>query len=128
MTWLLVNTRPEGLITMPVAWAVPPTYWSLLVMSTTPGSTASATLCSWALLTPVPEFAPEPLPWPKPLPGLMPLPVFGLRPVLALGDCPDGRYRAATDAAPIPAASTATRMKTIRPLARPRLDDGPCWM
>src|SRR5258708_33781975 len=108
MTWLLVSTSPELLITMPVASAFPPAYWRLLEMSTTPGSTALTAACCLPLLTPVPGFVPLPLP--NGLPGPL-LPGFGVRP--GFGDaCDSGaalRFSTpATTPGPAPPATPAT--------------------
>src|SRR3984957_20881855 len=50
MTWLLVSTRPSGLITMPVAAACSPSYCSVVLMMTRPGATLFTTACSLALM------------------------------------------------------------------------------
>src|SRR5262249_16065889 len=99
MTWLLVSTRPELLMTIPLASAFPPGYWGLPEMSTTPGSTALATARALALLTPVPELGALPLlnglPWPL-------LPEFGFTP--GFGDpCDTGVEPWFSTAATIPA-------------------------
>src|SRR5215469_5020228 len=65
MTWLLVRTSPDLLMMMPVPAAPVLLYDRLLLITTTPGSTALSTFCSVAGLM----LAPEPL-----LPGLLPLP------------------------------------------------------
>src|SRR5580704_13668309 len=50
MTWLLVSTRPSGLITMPVAAACSLRYCSVVLMMTRPGATLFTTACSPALV------------------------------------------------------------------------------
>src|ERR1700730_18500604 len=50
MTWLLVSTRPSGLITMPVAAACSLLYCSVVLMMTRPGATLFTTACSPALV------------------------------------------------------------------------------
>jgi len=50
MTWLLVSTRPSGLITMPVAAASSPLYCSAVLMMTRPGATLFTMACSPALV------------------------------------------------------------------------------
>src|SRR6266478_2871765 len=50
MTWLLVSTRPPGLITMPVAAACSLLYCSVVLMMTRPGATLFMMACSPALV------------------------------------------------------------------------------
>src|SRR5260370_34745091 len=50
MTWLLVSTRPSGLITMPVAAACSLLYCSVVLMMTRPGATLFTMACSPALV------------------------------------------------------------------------------
>src|SRR5271163_81503 len=54
MTWLLVSTRPSGLITMPVAAADSPLYCSVVLMMTRPGVTLFTMACSPALVLGLP--------------------------------------------------------------------------
>jgi hypothetical protein len=46
MTWLLVNTSPSELITMPVPAAASLLYFSVVLMTTRPGSTLLTTSCT----------------------------------------------------------------------------------
>src|SRR5215469_1143069 len=81
MTWLLVSTRPDLLMIMPVAAAAAPLplYFRSLLMTTRPGRTACSTFRSvlWLILAPgeSPPAGPLPLngllPLPKELPGLL---------------------------------------------------------
>src|ERR1700744_6313874 len=76
MTWLLVSTSPLEEITMPVPSAVSPLYFSVEVMSTTPGSTLAASADAFRepvpLLAPVPALAPLPPALDEPPPELEP--------------------------------------------------------
>src|SRR6266568_5495106 len=105
MTWLLVRTRPDPPMTMPVAAAVPPWKPRLLVMSTRPGETALTTDWMVALLAP----GPAPLP-PRPLPR----PPEGFEPRNGLPDAdgvePFWWSTSRTVPAPAAAATAATAM------------------
>ena len=55
ITWLFVSTRPDLLMTMPVAAAASPWYCRSLLMTTRPGMTALCTFWTAALLTRLPD-------------------------------------------------------------------------
>src|SRR5215472_9159796 len=79
MTWLLVRISPVLLMMMPVPAAPAPLYCRLLLMTTTPGSTAFSIFCSAAgLMLALEPPLPEPLlPVPPGNPPLLPEPEPG---------------------------------------------------
>src|SRR6516165_1510439 len=99
MTWLLVSTRPSGLITMPVPAACSLLYCSVVSMITRPGRTLFTIACSL-------EPAPEP---PRLGVGTEEGGASGLLLGCGVAELLDaGWYKATTEPAPRAPATTAT--------------------